>query len=147
MALISISKAAKQGYASRPTLYRDIKSGKLSVQKKDAKGGTLIETSELVRVYGDLEKDDAKAESEVAALRQRLASVEAERDAAQSEAATLREAMKLIEHKDEKLDAERAARLADTQKRIDELQKRADEAEERARKAESRGIFGRLFGG
>ena len=48
---ITISEAAKRGYASRATLQRAIKNGKLSVAKED-KGFKYIQNAELERVYG-----------------------------------------------------------------------------------------------
>lgn len=47
-----ISEAAKQVGKSRNVLYRAIESGKLSVEKNSA-GQQVIDTSELLRVYGD----------------------------------------------------------------------------------------------
>ena len=47
---ITISEAAKRGYASRATLQRAIKNGKLSVAKED-KGFKYIQIAELERVY------------------------------------------------------------------------------------------------
>ena len=48
MAIVSITEASKLTKKSIPTLYRHIKSGKLS------KTGDGVDTSELVRVYGNL---------------------------------------------------------------------------------------------
>lgn len=50
MALLNLSEAAKLAKISRVTLYRAIKSGKISVTVDDA-GLKHIETSELLRVY------------------------------------------------------------------------------------------------
>jgi len=49
MAFVSVSKAALLTGKSNPTIYRHIKQGKLS---KSSNG--LIDTAELMRVYGDL---------------------------------------------------------------------------------------------
>lgn len=49
MSLVTISEAAKLTSLSTQTLYRHIKSGKLS---RDANG--KIQTAELIRVYGEL---------------------------------------------------------------------------------------------
>lgn len=51
MSKLSFSEAAKQGFASRPTLYRKWKTGELSVEAADA--GPLVDVSELVRVFGE----------------------------------------------------------------------------------------------
>ena len=48
---ITISEAAKRDYASRATLQRHIKSGKLSVARED-NGFKYIQIAELERVYG-----------------------------------------------------------------------------------------------
>lgn len=53
MALIGVAKAAGLVGLTRRTVYRDITSGKLSAHKDD-KGVTKIDTSELIRVYGEL---------------------------------------------------------------------------------------------
>lgn len=58
MALISKTKAAKQAGVSRPTFYRYIKQGKVSVtENKD--GSESIDTSELLRVFGELKGVDS----------------------------------------------------------------------------------------
>lgn len=57
MALVTITEAAKLVRRSRRTLYRDIDSGRLSKTVTDA-GTAAIDTSELLRVYGTLHKDD-----------------------------------------------------------------------------------------
>ena len=48
---ITISEAAKRDYASRATLQRHIKSGKLSVAREE-NGFKYIQIAELERVYG-----------------------------------------------------------------------------------------------
>ncbi len=57
MALVTITEAAKLVRRSRRTLYRDIDSGRLS-KTVTAAGATAIDTSELLRVYGALHKED-----------------------------------------------------------------------------------------
>jgi len=51
---VTITEAAKRGFASRPTLYRAIKEGRLSAKKVKG-GGKTIDVSELVRVFGEPE--------------------------------------------------------------------------------------------
>ena len=51
MAKITIAEAAQKGFASRPTIYRAIKTGTLSAEKKD--GNSLIDVAELIRVFGE----------------------------------------------------------------------------------------------
>lgn len=53
MALVSISEAAKLVGKDRKTLYRDATTGRLSVSQ-NATGARQVETSELIRVYGEL---------------------------------------------------------------------------------------------
>ena len=52
MVKLTVVQAAKAGWAPRQTLYRRIKSGKLSAET-DAGGRVVIDASELVRVFGD----------------------------------------------------------------------------------------------
>ena len=53
MARITISQAAKRGFASRPTLYRAIKDGRLTaLQDGDKK---TLDLADLVRVFGEPE--------------------------------------------------------------------------------------------
>lgn len=57
MALVSITEAAKLVRRNRSTLYRDIEKGRLS-KTVTPDGETQIETSELMRTYGQLHSDD-----------------------------------------------------------------------------------------
>ena len=51
MPKFTISEAARQGYASRPTIYRHLKIGKVTATRsKD--GRTVLDANELRRVYG-----------------------------------------------------------------------------------------------
>jgi ubiquinone biosynthesis protein UbiJ len=58
MALLSISAAARAAGKDRGTIQRFINSGKLSVTK-DATGKQQVDTSELLRVFGELKNDAA----------------------------------------------------------------------------------------
>ena len=53
MALVSKSKAAKLASVSRTTIHRYVKNGKLSANNGE------IETSELIRVFGDISETPA----------------------------------------------------------------------------------------
>ena len=53
MAQVLVSEAAKLVGKSRKSLYRHVKDGKLSVSQS-VSGKTIVETSELIRVYGAL---------------------------------------------------------------------------------------------
>jgi len=50
----SISEAARLVGKSRTTLYRHIKAGKITVEEDDG-GNSVVDTSELTRVYGALQ--------------------------------------------------------------------------------------------
>lgn len=56
MALLNISQAAKAAGKDRNTIKRYMKDGRLS-SSKDASGNVVIDTAELVRVFGALESD------------------------------------------------------------------------------------------
>lgn len=59
MAQLSIAAAARTVGKDRGTIHRYIKSGKLSASK-NASGHTVIETAELLRVFGSLQVDGGK---------------------------------------------------------------------------------------
>ena len=120
MARVSISEAARLVKVSRPTIYKMINSGKLSYTSvvKHGKGIKVIDTSELIRVFGSLDgvtdtvKIDAKS-TEVNNhglhdLQHRIALLEAENDglkgavkARDEHIDSLRQAMQLLEHRHE----------------------------------------------
>jgi len=54
MAKVNISQAAKLTGKNRTTIWRHIHSGKLSIER-DRDGLPFVDTSELIRVYGELE--------------------------------------------------------------------------------------------
>lgn len=58
MAKHSISEAAKLTGKARSTLHRHLKDGKLS-KEIDSDGQPVIDTAELVRVYGPLQPQDS----------------------------------------------------------------------------------------
>jgi hypothetical protein len=76
MALVSITKAASLVSRGRATLYRDISKGRLSKTVLSS-GETAIETSELIRVYGQIgsqEKSNASRGSSIDDFEQKAAS-------------------------------------------------------------------------
>lgn len=86
MAQLSISEASKLVSRDRKTLYRLIKQGKLSATVSDS-GMSQVETSELLRVFGDISRvgdnGDSRAtvsmpQSETVAETVRIAVLEAE---------------------------------------------------------------------
>jgi len=54
MAKVNLSQAAKLTGKNRTTIWRHINSGKLSAER-DRDGLPFVDTSELIRVYGELE--------------------------------------------------------------------------------------------
>lgn len=54
MAKVNLSQAAKLTGKNRTTIWRHIDSGKLSIER-DRDGLPFVDTSELIRVYGELE--------------------------------------------------------------------------------------------
>ena len=120
MARVSISEAARLVKVSRPTIYKMINSGKLSYTSvvKHGKSIKIIDTSELIRVFGSLDGviDDVKSDAESTGinsvglhdLQHRIALLEAENDglkgavkARDEHIDSLRQAMQLLEHKHE----------------------------------------------
>ena len=128
MARVSISEAARLVKVSRPTIYKMINSGKLSYTSvvKHGKSIKVIDTSELIRVFGSLYgvidtvkydvKYDVKSDAESTGinsvglhdLQHRIALLEAENDglkgavkARDEHIDSLRQAMQLLEHKHE----------------------------------------------
>lgn len=53
MAKVNLSKAALLAGKNRTTIWRHIKQGRLSIER-DRDGNPLVDTSELIRVYGEL---------------------------------------------------------------------------------------------
>ena len=117
---VSISEAARLVKVSRPTIYKMINSGKLSYTSvvKHGKSIKVIDTSELIRVFGSLDGviDDVKSDAESTGinsvglhdLQHRIALLEAENDglkgavkARDEHIDSLRQAMQLLEHKNE----------------------------------------------
>ena len=120
MARVSISEAARLVKVSRPTIYKMINSGKLSYTSvvKHGKAIKVIDTSELIRVFGSLDGviDDVKSDAESTGinsvglhdLQHKIALLEDENDglkgavkARDEHIDSLRQAMQLLEHKHE----------------------------------------------
>ncbi|HBR5729442.1 TPA: helix-turn-helix domain-containing protein [Klebsiella pneumoniae] len=123
MARVSITEAARLVKVSRPTIYKMINSGKLSYTSvvKNGKNAKVIDTSELIRVFGslyggiDTVKDDVNCGAGATVyilglhdLQHKIALLEAENDglkgavkARDEHIDSLRQAMQLLEHKHE----------------------------------------------
>lgn len=56
MAKVNLSKAAELVGKNRTTIWRHAKQGKISIER-GRDGNPLVDTSELIRVYGELQPD------------------------------------------------------------------------------------------
>lgn len=63
MALVSISEAARLTGKSRKTIHTYVTSGKVT-KVTDTQGRPKIDTSELIRVFGDIQVTDSKQKSQ-----------------------------------------------------------------------------------
>ena len=63
MALVSISEAARLTGKSRKTIHTYVTSGKVT-KVTDTQGRPKIDTSELIRVFGDIKVTDSKQKSQ-----------------------------------------------------------------------------------
>ncbi|WP_232918419.1 entry exclusion protein 1 [Pseudomonas syringae] len=105
MAWHTIQEAQKLTGKSRRTLYRDMAEGRLSWQPEGEKARRL-ETSELIRVYGELRPlaqpvTEKMAHGDTASGTENSTLILAELKALREEVAELRQAMRLIEYKPE----------------------------------------------
>ena len=126
---ITISEAAKRGYASRATLQRAIKNGKLSVAKED-KGFKYIQNAELERVYG------ATGVSSQASATPKSASKTSDLIA---ELAVAQKELEMLRDQNEEY-REREKRLMDT---VEAQQRMLTDQSEKSKG----GFFSKLFGG
>lgn len=124
MANVSISEAARLANVSRPTLYKMLNSGKLTFTSivKAGKPVKVIDTSELIRVFGALDglsdaytvtvKSDSVATAvnsdELQGLQHQIALLQLENSSLKEAVnsrdehiSSLRQAMQLLEHKNE----------------------------------------------
>lgn len=115
MALVSVRQAMDLTGKARSSLYRDMSKGRLSYST-EADGNRKIDTSELIRVYGELRqeetvsRDTQRQGDETANLA--VAALISEIKALREEVAGLRHEMqeiRLLEHKPETAETPRAA--------------------------------------
>lgn len=152
MSKLNVSEAARATHKPRSTIHRNIKGGILSAEK-DATGRTVIDVSELQRVYGNLdieavagraEQNGAKEQSatghnqaEMELLRLKLEYTERERDEAQR-----RERDQSNQHREER---DRLLGIIETQtKQIAVLNPPVEPAV--SSPPEKRGFWKRIFG-
>lgn len=107
MALVSITEAAKLVRRNRSTLYRDIEKGRLS-KTVTPDGETQIETSELLRTYGQLHADEDE-ETRASREKMRIALLE-ERNRSLERALALEAELRKVK---DQVTNELRARLAD----------------------------------
>lgn len=103
MAWHTIKEAQILTGKSRRTLYRDMSTGRLSWEP-EGESARRLETSELIRVYGELKplaqpEDQTKAHAVTDRGTPDTALILAELKALREEMAELRQAMRLIEYK------------------------------------------------
>jgi len=154
MSKLNISEAARATDKPRSTIQRNIKKGVLSAEK-DATGRTVIDVSELQRVFGNLDMDavaggveqggaqeqstTSKNDAEMELLRVKLEYTERERDEAQR-----RERDQAYQHRDER---DRLLGIIETQtKQIAALSPPSPAEPIETRLSEKRGFWKRLFG-
>lgn len=160
MAKHSISEAARTWGKGRKTIQRHIASGKLS-KEDDAKGNPVIDTSEMVRVYGppkmtqeqkvrqtesvtqlDAPNDASDTVSEIELLKLKLE--HAERDT-EIERERRREAEKRVE--EERAEKERLFTLVKSTTRLLEAPKQQPEPITPQQPEKKPGLWQRLTGG
>lgn len=144
MARITVTEAAKRGFASRPTLYRAIKDGRITPQEQGRK--RLLDVADLVAAFGEPESKAAPAgpapgrDQAVAAAR-----VEVERDQLQSDNDRLRrdldEARKALET--ERVDAKQER--SEMREIIQSTQKLLED-QSKEREAQRKELWRRLTG-
>ena len=66
MAELTLRDAAKQVGVSRATIYRAVKEGRLSATVRPHDGQKVVDTAELLRVFGSLKPRQAETASETA---------------------------------------------------------------------------------
>lgn len=107
MAWVTVRQATELTGKARSSLYRDMAKGRVSY-RTEADGGRVVDTSELIRVYGELRQDETHErdglrlpdETEKTASEALIEEIKALRE----EVAGLRQemqAMRLLEHKPE----------------------------------------------
>ena len=131
MALLSISASARASGKDRNTIKRYLKDGRLS-STKDASGNPVIDTAELVRVFGPLVSTgapDAQGQTPASAP---------DHPALSQVVETLREQLRAAQEREEWLKGQ----LEASQARSAELEQRMLPPGEAAKK----GFFARIFG-
>jgi hypothetical protein len=112
MALVSISEAARLVGKSRSTLYKTyIDTGKLSVQKDSSTQKPVVDTSELIRVFGQIHTTDNATDETDRKIQNATGEKDSDIRVLEMEVKMLREVM-----------AEKDKRIVDQEGRIQDLQ-------------------------
>lgn len=160
MSKVSISEAARLAGVSRQHLYkRFITPGVLTVEK-DGRNPPVIDTSELLRVFGELKGEgsrvtpvsDAPLLIEIDALRRQLVDREAQlRDAREREARLWQHvdqiggALRLLEHKPDP-EGDQAESLRQELARVKRIgQRQVDDLQAALEAGRSKGFLAKLF--
>jgi|GEM_PF-1483404 len=161
MAKVSISEAARLAGISRQHLYkRYINSGALSVEK-DGENPPVIDTSELIRVFGELKAEgqpvilsdnDCALPTEIKTLRRELADRDVQLQEAREREAWLRQhisemtgALRLLENKDKT--GELQTQLNKARDLVRQYRKALEEERDALDAERSKSFFSRLFNG
>lgn len=138
MALLSKMAAAKAAGISRPTLYRHIKQGKVSVVIDDD-GNQCVDESEIFRVYGKLEttKKDDVTENDVTETEPELRNITVQKPD--------QENVELLKYKVEVLEKQLEEEKARSKQLLDIVENQTLTLPKPSTKP-SRGFIGRLFG-
>lgn len=155
---ITISKAAKVGYASRPTIYRKIDSGELQTHVEA--GQKKLDVADLVRVFGEPGERNVVTTADAKALATQAENDQLKQELLQAKAAladkerALEDARVSAEKERDRLLTqieEGTKRLADMREdksreadRTDDLKKAIETLEKTV--SERKGLFSKLFG-
>lgn len=134
---ITVAEAVKAGYAPKPTIYRDVKKGRLA-SSKNRKGTNVLDVADLVELYGEPGTKPTASEkppsASVTALKAELAMTKAELERARQEADSAKRAA----------EEERIAAREEREKLyglVETAQKQLEDMSERSRP----GLLSRIF--
>ena len=147
MAKLNLTQAAKAAGIARGTLYKHIDEGKLSCQLDD-KGKRVIDTSELMRVYGEIKQPEINGErSEDRPIEHKETQEETEITAVLRE--RIGDLEKQVEdlRQDKEASNKRESELLDIVKQQQTLLLPPGDTKKSGKDAKKAGFFGRLFGG
>jgi len=139
MARITISEAARQGFSTRPTIYRKLKSGSLTATE-DAAGSKVVDVADLVSLFGEpgekpaIKKSQKDGEGGLL-LQERLETQKSEIERLRVELAAAHQEARQ-DKDDSSKERDRLLGIVESHQRLIE-----DMAKER-----DKGVFGRLFG-